>query len=625
MGGRVRHFCFHVEDLREKDTLRSCGNGFPKHQVCKRFARTYPESRRALAILAGAVLIALMAYSTPLALGSASALHQGTGIAVHGTQTTVVPTRPPAALPAVSVDVSMPRQMGRTISVPPHGDLQSVINGANCGDTIVLPAGSTFTGNFTVPNKSCKGWVLLESSAIASLPFGTRVTPASIANMATLVTDKISTSVFRFAAGAHNFRFIGLELACGAACDSPGDFMDAVGFAIDSGEFAAQTLVSQEPTEIIVDRCYIHGSPTQNIRRGVSFNGASLAIVGSYISEIHEAGAASGGDSQAIAAWNGSGPFLIQNNSIEAASENILIGGADPSIPDLVMSDLTIVGNHIFKDIAWRNKAAPFNWVIKNLVEMKNIRRVLIQGNVIEYNWMAAQNGEAILLTPRNQSGGCPWCTVADVTVTYNLIQHSANGTEIAKSDDNHPSQPTIHVLYQNNVFFDISNANWGNGTGGGGWAIFIALQNKNGCCFAPHDVTIDHNTMFDDDSAIRAGDTGTINVFQYTNNIGQNDVHGTGVGCCNAALNTFFSNLTWSKNVLIGGTSGSYPSGSYFRSLGKVGFTNYSGRNYQLLPSSPYHNFGTEGKDMGVWDWATWNTDTANAINGVYPQAAPH
>jgi len=611
----------------EKDTLQSYGGGFTQRQAFRVFARRYPALRRALAILAGAASLAVMPCVLPVVLGGLFASQQGTGVAVRDPQSpqlAVSPARSPAALPSANVDVSMPRQIGRIISVLPRGDLQSAINSANCGDTIVLPAGSTFNGNFTIPNKSCDGWVLLESSAIASLPLGTRVTPASVSNMTTLVTDSVSTSVFRFVAGAHNFRFIGLELTCGVACNAPADFMDAVGFAIDSGEFATQALASQEPTNIIVDRCYIHGSPTQNIRRGVSFNGASLAIVDSYISEIHEASAASGGDSQAIAAWNGSGPFLVQNNSIEAASENILMGGADPSIPNLVMSDLTIVGNHIFKDIAWRNKAAPLNWVIKNLIEMKNIRRVLIQGNIIEYNWVAAQNGEAILLTPRNQSGGCPWCTVTDVTVVYNLIQHSANGTAIAKSDDNHPSQPTARVLYQNNVFFDISDANWGNGTGGAGWAIFIGLQSKNGCCLAPHDVTIDHNTMFDDYSSIQVGDTGTMNVFQYTNNIGQNDVHGTGVGCCSAALKKFFTNLIWSKNVLIAGTGGSYPSGSYFGSLGKARFTNYSGRNLQLLPSSPYHSSGIDGKDIGVWDWATWNTDTTNAVNGVYPQAAP-
>ena len=31
--------------------------------------------------------------------------------------------------------------------------------------------------------------------------------------------------------------------------------------------------------------------------------------------------------------WNGPGPFLIENNYLEAAGENIMFGGNDPSHP----------------------------------------------------------------------------------------------------------------------------------------------------------------------------------------------------------------------------------------------------------------------------------------------------
>ena len=42
---------------------------------------------------------------------------------------------------------------------------------------------------------------------------------------------------------------------------------------------------------------------------------------------------------------NGSGPFLIQNNYLEGAGENVIFGGGDPSIANLVPSDIQILGN----------------------------------------------------------------------------------------------------------------------------------------------------------------------------------------------------------------------------------------------------------------------------------------
>ena len=67
----------------------------------------------------------------------------------------------------------------------------------------------------------------------------------------------------------------------------------------------------------------------------------------------------------------------IENNEIEGASENILIGGADPSIVGLVPTDITIRGNHLFKRLAWRGAGVG----VKNLLELKTGRRVRIENN----------------------------------------------------------------------------------------------------------------------------------------------------------------------------------------------------------------------------------------------------
>ena len=48
-----------------------------------------------------------------------------------------------------------------------------------------------------------------------------------------------------------------------------------------------------------------------------------------------------------------------------------MFGGADPSIRDLVPSDITIRGNHITRPLEWKGK-----WQVKNLLETKSVRRM---------------------------------------------------------------------------------------------------------------------------------------------------------------------------------------------------------------------------------------------------------
>ena len=90
---------------------------------------------------------------------------------------------------------------------------------------------------------------------------------------------------------------------------------------------------------------YLHGDPSQGTRRGIAMNSRHSAVINSYLSDFKEVGA----DSQAIAGWNGPGPFTIANNYLEAAGENVMFGGADPSIQGLVPADIVVAGNHFAK------------------------------------------------------------------------------------------------------------------------------------------------------------------------------------------------------------------------------------------------------------------------------------
>jgi hypothetical protein len=185
-------------------------------------------------------------------------------------------------------------------------------------------------------------------------------------------------------------------------------------------------------------------------------------VVDSYLSDFKERTA----DAQAISGWNGPGPFRIAGNYLEASGENVMFGGADPAINGLVPSDIEVVRNHMAKPLRWKKDDASFEgteWAVKNLFELKNARRVLVDGNLFEFNWPQAQNGFAILFTVRNQDGAAPWAVVEDVTFTNNLVRHVAGGMNVLGRDDNHPSQQTRRIAIRNNLFVDVGGK-WGNG-----------------------------------------------------------------------------------------------------------------------------------------------------------------
>jgi hypothetical protein len=161
-----------------------------------------------------------------------------------------------------------------------------------------------------------------------------------------------------------------------------------------------------------------------------------------------------GRDSQAFYANNGPGPYRIEDNYLEATGENILFGGDSVRIENLVPSDITIRGNDIVKPVEWKT---AHRGSVKNSIEFKNARRVIVENNRIDGNWKDAQIGSTILLTPRNQYGDSPWCIVDDVTIRGNVLTNTPDGyaVSILGTDNNHPSQQVRRVVIEGNLFRD--------------------------------------------------------------------------------------------------------------------------------------------------------------------------
>jgi len=92
---------------------------------------------------------------------------------------------------------------------------------------------------------------------------------------------------------------------------------------------------------------------------------------------------------------------------------------------------------------------------------------------------------------------------------------------------------------------------------------------------------------------------------FVFTNNLTTRTHYGffgSGVGEGTRALNTNFTNWTFSRNVLVDAPAGAYPAGNFFPAgVAAVRFANQAGGNYTLAADSPYKNAGTDGMDIGA------------------------
>src|SRR5947208_661899 len=512
--------------------------------------------------------------------------------------------------PRVILDTTYVPPTGRTLAVPAGGDLQAALNAAVGGDVITLQAGATFSGPFTLPNKSGTGWIIVRTSAADSTlpPPGTRITGAYAGPaLPKIVVGAGVGGALRTASGAHHFRFIGIEFA-----PTPGAFVYSL-IELGAGETSAAAL----PHDPIFDRCFIHGDPTVGGRRGIAMNSAATAVIDSALWGFTEVGA----DAQAIASWSGTGPFKIVNNYLEASGENVMFGGDGPSILNLVPADIEVRGNYFFKPLTWKVRDPSYAgvaWTVKNLFELKNAQRVLLDGNIFEHNWVGAdQHGAAVLFTVRNQTGSSPWAIVADVTFTHNIVRHATGGIEILGRDYLFLSQQAQRLLIQNNLFDDIGGAQWAGADRTG-----RLFQLSNGAA----DVIIDHNTAFQTENPLVASETtATIQLdtgFSFTNTITPNGPAGvTGPGAWGNAiltLNLYAPGAVFVRNAPAGGAAATYPSDNFFpASLDLVGFLNLAGGDYHLAPSSPYKNTATDGRDLGA-DIDALTAATASALSGV-------
>jgi hypothetical protein len=306
---------------------------------------------------------------------------------------------------------------GSIIVVETADALQGAIDAAQPGDTIALIAGTVYeVGMLYLPAKT--GLVTLTTQG--ALP-DRRVQPDD--SFAILRSGNPDRTID--ATGATNWRLDGLEFE--ASTDGHSDIIRL-----------------QDSAHITLDRLLIVAGP-QGQKRAICGNGTDITLSRSYIANIF----ATGMDSQAFCAWDGAGPYTITDNYLEAGSENIMFGGADSKSPERVPSNILIEGNTIGKPESWRGVEGKY--AVKNLLEFKVGKHILVRDNQFSGSWTDAQDGYAILLKSVNQGGAAPWTALEDVEITGNTITDVESGFNILGISADQPGGQTTRLNIHHN------------------------------------------------------------------------------------------------------------------------------------------------------------------------------
>jgi len=506
----------------------------------------------------------------------------------------------PAELPRVTVTTTYPSG-GRTVRVAADANLQAALDAARPGDVLLLARGATYVGNFRLRDKNAAagapagGWIVVRTDipdAALGAP-GSRMTPSRAAS---LRLARIESPAYDAAIGtdpgAHHWRLTGLEISA-----TPQTKL--MNMLVRFGELGPQQrTLAMMPHDLVVDRSYVHGSPTLEVRRCIALNSGTTAVIDSWLGECHS----NQGDSQALVSYNGTGPFRIENNYLEAGHEVIVFGGADPSIRDLVPSDIVVRGNHITRPVAWKKK-----WQVKNLLETKSVHRLLVEGNVFENNWQDAQDGFAVVLKSENP-GNTPWSESSDITIRDNHIKGTGSVFNLSAAGSNGAKiVPAARFLITNNLVEAVNT-----GPFGGDGKVFQILNGLS-------DLVITHNTVINQNSNLAAVvfDGPPARGFVMHSNVlgaGQYGIKGGGAGVGRATLAKYAPGSVFERNVLVGGECSAYPSGTACPDrMTSVGFLNAFGGDFRA-GAGALKNRGLDGGDVGA-DIARVQAATGGAV----------
>jgi len=592
---------------------------------------------------------------------------------------------------------------GATCAAHSASDLSGILAGTlnckdskplQCGDTILLDAGTVYGGHFTFPAKGCddKHYITVKSTGVKDSRWaaeGARINPcyAGVSSlpgrpdysqqcpggagqpvklMAQLLLTATSGSgpIDLGTNNADHYRFIGVEITRQSAPATT--IVDLV--TVGQGH------------NIILDQVWCHGVEpgTQSgnfpedqtnfteTARCLSLGQSNhVAVINSYLNDFYCTGSfGTSCDAQAIGGGTGTvlntgwGTYKVVNNLMEGAAETIEIGGGPgPNTGGGIDSpaDFEVRRNHMFKPILeWMppSGAKGAGWpVVKNLYEMKNGQRALLEGNLLQNVWAGfSQVGAVFLLTPKSQAGKngsnlCPFCVVTDITIRYNFGTTAAQTFQIGnvKSDNGGFALAGNHYSIHDNV---IDNLLYTGCFACGANTVATAISEAPDVPTSDvlQYVSLNHNTITQANpglgtqlaliglSGAMVSTGNNMSNITFTNNLGEQGLNGTyntkgGGDTTNCAfhqqfglnmINACWNPYTFGGNAIVANTKTTWPGTNCltepsFDSI-FVNYNNGFGGDYHVKSTSPCHNSATDMIDPGA------NIDLVNSYTASVP-----
>ncbi len=326
----------------------------------------------------------------------------------------------------------------RIVPVPASASLQAALDTARAGDEIQLAQGTVYRVNLTW-QRCLAGYVTITTQGIV-LPNGTRPTPTVALQFAKLVSPNTSPALLAKNGGC---RLWLSRLEVTTTATSPTVNYNYGIVRLGDGE----TTVETQPSDIVLERLYLHGSDSTQIQNAVIGNGRRLTLRDSRVDHVRWKGI----ESHCFAAYSGVGPFRIENNHLQCAGIGVLFGGAARKVPGMGPSDIEVTHNYFTKDSSY------IGYVAKNLFELKDARRVLFEANVVEHSYFGAQTGMAIniqSLTDENDTT----VQTNDVTVRWNRIRFASQCMMLSGHGYNGVARVLARVVIENNLCTDIGD-----------------------------------------------------------------------------------------------------------------------------------------------------------------------
>jgi hypothetical protein len=262
---------------------------------------------------------------------------------------------------------------------------------------------------------------------------------------------------------------------------------------------------------------------------------------------------------------------------------------------------------------------------VKNAFELKNARRVLVEGNVFENVWESGQDGTAILLKSANQEGNCRWCVTEYVTFRRNIVRNAAHGVVINAAETGvrgaAPPVPVNHIRFEDVVFEGLTGKLL-RIFGGVSDVSFTHLTSRSN----PHGV-LDPSGPADVNPGL---------VFKF--NIVERKLYGIGAGSDEGVktLTRNFAPYTYRQNVIVNTSAATdqaisdstlesrYPSTTWVaRGWSDVAFERGTSK---LSKNSRFAHAGEDGRDIGadVDAIAAAQAGRGRSADGCGPQAVP-